>query len=67
MKRNSGEAETDDPRALVLSGSLSQQRHSLQVLLDDGVHDHLEDHLDVGGVGGCGEVVVDEFSGRGVQ
>ena len=44
-----------------------QQRHGLQVLSDDGVHDHLEDHLDVGGVGRRGEVVVDEFIGGGVE
>lgn len=45
----------------------SEQRHGLQVLLDDGVHDDLENDLHVGGVGGCGEVVVDQLAGRGVQ
>lgn len=44
-----------------------QERHGLEVLFDDRVHNHLEDHLDVGGVGGRGEVVVDEFAGRGVE
>ncbi len=45
----------------------SEQRHGLQVLLDDGVHDDLENHLYVGGVGRCGEVVVDEFAGCRVE
>lgn len=44
-----------------------QQGHGLQVLFDYGVHHHLEHHLDVGGVRGCGEVVVDEFTGGGVE
>lgn len=44
-----------------------QERHSLQVLFDYRVHDHLEDNLDVGGVGCCGEVVVDEFVRGGVE
>lgn len=44
-----------------------QERHGLQVLFDYRVHNHLEDHLDVGGVGRCGEVVVDEFAGRAVE
>lgn len=44
-----------------------QERHGLQILFDDGVHDHLEDHLDVRGVGGSGEVVVDELVGRCVE
>lgn len=44
-----------------------QQRHGLQVLFDYGVHHHLEHHLDVGGVRGCGEVVVDEFTGGVVE
>lgn len=45
----------------------SEQGHGLQVLLDDGVHDDLENDLHVGGVGGCGEVVVDQFAGGGVE
>lgn len=45
----------------------SEQRHGLQVLLDDGVHDDLENYLNVGGVSRCGEVVVDEFTGRRVE
>lgn len=45
----------------------SEKRHSLQVFLDDGIHDDLEDHLYVGGVGGRGEVMVDEFAGRDVE
>lgn len=44
-----------------------QQRHGLQVLFDYHVHDHLEDHLDAGGVGRCGEVVVDELAGCAVE
>lgn len=44
-----------------------QERHGLQVLFDYRVHDHLEDNLDVGGVGCRGEVVVDEFVRRGVE
>lgn len=44
-----------------------QERHGLQVLFDYRVHDHLEDNLDVGGVGCCGEVVVDEFVRGGVE
>lgn len=44
-----------------------QKRHGLQVLFDYRVHDHLEDNLDVGGVGCCGEVVVDEFVRGGVE
>lgn len=42
----------------------SQERHGLQVLFDYCLHNHLEDNLDVGGVGGRSEVVVDEFAGR---
>lgn len=49
------------------TGQRLQQRHGLQVLLDDGVHDHLEDHLDVGGVGGRGEVVVHQFVRGGIE
>lgn len=45
----------------------SEQRHGLQVLLDDCVHNHLENYLNVGGVCCCGEVVVDEFAGRRVE
>lgn len=44
-----------------------QERHRLQVLLDDRLHDNLEHHLDVGRVGGRGEVVVDEFVGSGAE
>lgn len=46
---------------------LLQERNSLQVLFDYRVHNHLEHDLDVGGVCGCGEVVVDEFAGRGIE
>lgn len=44
-----------------------QERNGLQVLFDYRVHYHLEDDLDVRGVSRCGEVVVDEFAGRGVE
>lgn len=47
--------------------SVSQERHGLQVLLDDGVHHHLKDNLDVGGVRCRGEVMVDQFPGRRVE
>lgn len=50
-----------------MSGTGLQERHSLQVLFDYRVHNHLEDNLDVGGVGRSGEVVVDEFAGSSVE
>lgn len=46
---------------------LLQERHGLQILFDYRVHDHLEDDLDVAGVRGRGEVVVDELAGRSVE
>lgn len=46
---------------------ISEERHGFQVFFDDGIHDDLEDHLHVGGVGGRGEVMVDEFAGRRVE
>lgn len=39
-----------------------QQVGGLQVLSDDGIQDHLEDHLDVGGVRCRGEVRVDDLA-----
>lgn len=46
---------------------ISKKRYGLQVFLDDSIHDDLEDHLYVGGVGGRGEVMVDEFARHVVE
>ena len=48
---------------MVLRRVPSEQRDGLQILLDDGVHDDLKDDLDVGGVSGGGEVMVDQPAG----
>lgn len=44
----------------------SQERHSSQVLPDNLLNDHLEDHLYVVGVCGSGEVVIHGLIGPSV-